>query len=90
MEDTVAAVMKDTVDPGAGGIATHVEENGLTGGELRQSALEVRSGGHELGLFDEPNITPRGSSGTKYGQLLNWHTNNHFLYHLCYLCPVPL
>ena len=82
VEDAIAAVMKDPILPGVRSVARHVKENGggRSKGGLR--TLEVRSGGHELRLFDEPNITPRGCSGTKCGQLLNWHTNDHFLNHL--------
>jgi len=80
VEDAIAAVVKDPILPGVGGVAAHVEENGSGAGQGGLGANEV--GSHELCLFDEPNITPRGCRGTKCGQLLSWHTNDHFLNHL--------
>ncbi len=48
--------MKDPILPGFGSIAAHVEENrgGAAQGGLRTN--EVRSGGHELCLFDVLSI----------------------------------
>ena len=47
--------MKDPILPGFGSVAAHVKENGVADqGGLRTN--EVRSGGHELCLFDVLSI----------------------------------
>ena len=72
--------MEDPILPGVGSVAAHVKEHRGRAGQGGLGTNEV--GSHEVCLFDEPNITPTEGSGGICGQLLNWHTSDHSLYHL--------